>query len=854
LNELVSCLCPEFGRIHVIGDAVECFLLQDYEPRELVILNDAPVAIQHVSDSRLVCVDRQPLESTWEVKSNPNVRIRLVNVEKRYETLGHKYMALLDLASGPICAHWENDDLWLPWHLSFAVRHLSAGCDMVKESLSLKMDYEGGRWRYWGVWDNLCESQAVFRREAARRAGYGLHNYAQSYYLIDRLSKAGRFRYIDVKPFLSYIFRWNTTALHGECTEDPVAYAARNNDFGDTITPRSVWHYFDIVANGLDAGTPGEPGVPACAGGKMPLGGMSASAGKLMSTAEADHWRALLAGYRARHVAPVAQGGTQAAKGTPGARVAAHGAPRAAWGGKGTIIFLARKEYRTQETKPIVAGLEAAGYTVAFQDDSSSLDTLLRRIDPLRPRPVAVLRWEEHGCLFRTHVWEEFLLYAYSHAIAPIYIDYGYFDRTKNLLLDLYRPPALATIREEWGHLPITVDWNAAPAAVRDYRAGLLALHEKALSEPPLVKGPYAVVWPQQAPTLLRDPFKGKVPARWVMTACERLRALGLTPVVRLSPFQRDLPLPKGIQTLGGAGVWDAGLNVRLATHAKANVICCSSVSNEIVLLGKPVAALGHSWFAGLDVFYEPQDWSDLRHATLPPDDTTRSRWINWWLARQCAAGDTTAAIERKIGRFRSGLLPAKPKPAPVLYVTLHTDDEYYTKTVEPLIASLERHGLPYVVYRFPNTGDWKKNTFLKVRACRRALLEHPDRSIVFLDADAEVVETPKLFNTLSARADFAAHFTRGNALLLSGTIFFNNTRAALRLLDEWERRQYMALRGDQDALDMAISHCRDHGLRAVHLPPAYTRVNEAMHHTRSVIAHCLAHRLGRVSVAKIAH
>ncbi|MCD6405796.1 MAG: hypothetical protein J7M19_08210, partial [Planctomycetes bacterium] len=54
------------------------------------------------------------------------------------------------------------------------------------------------------------------------------------------------------------------------------------------------------------------------------------------------------------------------------------------------------------------------------------------------------------------------------------------------LLIDLYRPPALATIREEWGALATTVDWDAAPPVVREYRAGLLALHEKALGEPPL--------------------------------------------------------------------------------------------------------------------------------------------------------------------------------------------------------------------------------------------------------------------------------------------------------------------------------------------------------------------------------
>jgi glycosyltransferase involved in cell wall biosynthesis len=300
MTQLISCICPEFGRVKVLGEAVECFLLQDYAPRELVILNDGPVVIRKIADPRLVCIDRHAMESTWELVGNPEVTIHLVNVRERYATLGAKYGALLALAAGAICAFWENDDLFLPWHLRLTAAHLTTGCDMVKETNALRMNYEGKAWRFWGIWDNLCESQAIFRRDAAKRFGFGDHNYAQSYALIDRMNKAGRFRYIDVKPFLGYVFRWNTEALHGECTTDPAEYARRNSDFGDTITPRPVWRHFDVVGKALDAGTPGSGGLPTCAGGHVPVGGMSTSAGQLMTRADADAWRALLAGYKLR--------------------------------------------------------------------------------------------------------------------------------------------------------------------------------------------------------------------------------------------------------------------------------------------------------------------------------------------------------------------------------------------------------------------------------------------------------------------------------------------------------------------------------------------------------------------------
>ncbi len=103
---LVSCICPTYGRpphhLHLLEECVYWFTRQDYAKRELVILNDC-------SSQRLICdVDR----------------VRVVNLPKRFATLGDKYNALLALCRGEVILPWEDDDISLPHRISQCVRHL----------------------------------------------------------------------------------------------------------------------------------------------------------------------------------------------------------------------------------------------------------------------------------------------------------------------------------------------------------------------------------------------------------------------------------------------------------------------------------------------------------------------------------------------------------------------------------------------------------------------------------------------------------------------------------------------------------------------------------------------------------
>ncbi|MCK4376179.1 MAG: hypothetical protein KAX19_12645, partial [Candidatus Brocadiae bacterium] len=159
----VTCLCPTYGRFERLRDAVACFLLQDYPgEKRLLVFNDAEAAIV-VS----------PHHGRWNhvIRRFPSSRcgVRIDNRLPRFLTLGHKRQALLEAAETPLVAHWDDDDLYLPWHITQLVSalHGAVGASCAKP---------GAAWWGLGVREcfevqgpchNVFEGQMLFDRERA---------------------------------------------------------------------------------------------------------------------------------------------------------------------------------------------------------------------------------------------------------------------------------------------------------------------------------------------------------------------------------------------------------------------------------------------------------------------------------------------------------------------------------------------------------------------------------------------------------------------------------------------------------------------------------------------------------------
>ncbi|HKI04026.1 MAG TPA: glycosyltransferase family A protein [Thermoanaerobaculia bacterium] len=96
----VSCFCLTYGRPRLLEEAIHSFLQQDYTgPKEMIVLND---------------YSGQTLEL-----DHPEVQV--INLPKRFRTVGEKMNAAAALASHDLLFVWDDDDVYLSHRLSFSV-------------------------------------------------------------------------------------------------------------------------------------------------------------------------------------------------------------------------------------------------------------------------------------------------------------------------------------------------------------------------------------------------------------------------------------------------------------------------------------------------------------------------------------------------------------------------------------------------------------------------------------------------------------------------------------------------------------------------------------------------------------
>jgi len=129
-------------------------------------------------------------------------------------------------------------------------------------------------------------------------------------------------------------------------------------------------------------------------------------------------------------------------------------------------------------------------------------------------------------------------------------------------------------------------------------------------------------------------------------------------------------------------------------------------------------------------------------------------------------------------------------------YYTL--DTPYQQVAHDYLMSSVKRLGVPSDIRGVKNLGSWQKNTSFKATFCKLMLEKYPDKNIIFLDADAELLQYPKLFEEIPDDCAVAAHildrdkwygtqFPEGQKEeFLSGTLFLRNKLLTRLMVNKW--------------------------------------------------------------------
>ena len=117
------------------------------------------------------------------------------------------------------------------------------------------------------------------------------------------------------------------------------------------------------------------------------------------------------------------------------------------------------------------------------------------------------------------------------------------------------------------------------------------------------------------------------------------------------------------------------------------------------------------------------------------------------------------------------------------IIASYYTKDTDYEKQIQHLKITLRRFNLESDIRGIDDLGDWYKNTYYKSQFVLETLKRHPNRSVVFVDADAIFRQSPILFNDFDC--DFAYHFYNRKELL-GGTLYFGNGKGSRLVAKKW--------------------------------------------------------------------
>jgi hypothetical protein len=195
-NELpfVSCLCPTYRRPTLLENSIACFLAQDYpaDRRELIVLDDAGELENQTGDG-------------WQI----------ISITRRFRSLPEKFNALAGLAHGEILVVWEDDDIYLPHHIS---SHVAAMDGHLWSKPSTVLSLYTGEVRKEDATGRFHASLAVSRTAFEQCGGWPLTlrgDFDQQ--LIARLNSIGKPGNPCTASHPSYVFRWGSTgAYHGQ--------------------------------------------------------------------------------------------------------------------------------------------------------------------------------------------------------------------------------------------------------------------------------------------------------------------------------------------------------------------------------------------------------------------------------------------------------------------------------------------------------------------------------------------------------------------------------------------------------------------------------------------------------------
>jgi hypothetical protein len=189
----LSCICLTYGRPELLEEAIHSFLLQEYPgDRELIVLND---------------FDQQHL-----IFEHPDVRV--LNVPRRFRTVGEKTNAAVALAAHDLLFVWDDDDIYLPHRLALSVERFDPRRGFFKPARA----WFWNNGQLSGPEANIFHSGSCWSRELfVSVRGYAAMDNGYDQEIEARFEAAlpGSTAVYDLRSEeIYYLYRWGTGSFH----------------------------------------------------------------------------------------------------------------------------------------------------------------------------------------------------------------------------------------------------------------------------------------------------------------------------------------------------------------------------------------------------------------------------------------------------------------------------------------------------------------------------------------------------------------------------------------------------------------------------------------------------------------
>ena len=222
-----SCICVTCARVKHLEHSIHAYLQQDYQGQsELIILNTCP---------------KQRLSTLWPHRINPNRtgEVRVVNLAQRPPSLGDARNRAIDLARGSHIVVWDDDDYFLPHHLSTIAKAFQ------QQSAMQSCDWVWLDTQFWGwgpsikeVVKGQCPCFSFTKKAWQDAGGYPMLTVGEDRALISRISERQRGGFHRVEGMPSFIYRWDNGVYHtsGQSDDTPDRPRAADRYWADAMS------------------------------------------------------------------------------------------------------------------------------------------------------------------------------------------------------------------------------------------------------------------------------------------------------------------------------------------------------------------------------------------------------------------------------------------------------------------------------------------------------------------------------------------------------------------------------------------------------------------------------------------